>query len=96
MTGYLSIGFELAAELTYPESEGLTSGLLNTSAQIFGLILIHVATPLRTHYGVLPANLFLTGLTVVGTILTIFTKENLRRQQAHERKKSEVNVISDE
>ncbi|VDO95157.1 unnamed protein product [Schistosoma curassoni] len=34
MTGYLSIGFELAAELTYPESEGLSSGLLNTSAQV--------------------------------------------------------------
>ncbi|CAH8618496.1 unnamed protein product [Schistosoma haematobium] len=85
MTGYLSIGFELAAELTYPESEGLSSGLLNTSAQIFGLILIHVATPLRTNYGVLPGNLFLTGLTLIGTIMTVLIKENLYRQQAHER-----------
>ncbi|CAI2731751.1 unnamed protein product [Schistosoma spindalis] len=84
MTGYLSIGFELAAELTYPESEGLSSGLLNTSAQIFGLILIHVATPLRTNYGVLPGNLFLTGLTLIGTIMTVLIKENLYRQQAHE------------
>ncbi|PIK49936.1 putative feline leukemia virus subgroup C receptor-related protein 2 [Apostichopus japonicus] len=33
MTGYLPLGFEYAAELTYPESEGTSSGLLNASAQ---------------------------------------------------------------
>jgi FLVCR family feline leukemia virus subgroup C receptor-related protein len=37
MTGYLPIGFELAAELTYPIAEGTTSGLLNGSAQLFGI-----------------------------------------------------------
>lgn len=36
MTGYLPIGFEFGAELTYPESEATSSGLLNCSAQIFG------------------------------------------------------------
>jgi FLVCR family feline leukemia virus subgroup C receptor-related protein len=34
MTGYLPVGFELAAELTYPASEGTACGLLNTSAQV--------------------------------------------------------------
>lgn len=34
MTGYLPLGFEFAAELTYPESEGTSSGLLNVSAQV--------------------------------------------------------------
>jgi hypothetical protein len=34
MTGYLPLGFEFAAELTYPESEGVSSGLLNVSAQV--------------------------------------------------------------
>ena len=29
MTGYLPVGFEFAAEITYPESEGTSSGLLN-------------------------------------------------------------------
>ncbi|KAK1804833.1 hypothetical protein P4O66_003672 [Electrophorus voltai] len=33
MTGYLPLGFEFAVELTYPESEGTSSGLLNCSAQ---------------------------------------------------------------
>jgi len=34
MTGYLPVGFEFAAELTFPESEGTSSGLLNASAQV--------------------------------------------------------------
>lgn len=34
MTGYLPLGFEFAVELTYPESEGISSGLLNVSAQV--------------------------------------------------------------
>ena len=34
MTGYLPLGFEFAVELTYPESEGMSSGLLNVSAQV--------------------------------------------------------------
>jgi MFS transporter, FLVCR family, feline leukemia virus subgroup C receptor-related protein len=38
MTGYLPVGFEFAAELTYPESEGTSSGLLNTSAQVICFI----------------------------------------------------------
>lgn len=39
MTGYLPVGFEFAAELTYPEPEVTSSGLLNASAQLFGIIL---------------------------------------------------------
>lgn len=34
MTGYLPLGFEFAAELTYPEAEATSSGLLNASAQV--------------------------------------------------------------
>lgn len=37
MTGYLPLGFEFAAEITYPEPEGTSSGLLNAAAQIFGI-----------------------------------------------------------
>ena len=38
MTGYLPIGFEFAAEITYPESEATSSGLLNVSAQVSTLL----------------------------------------------------------
>lgn len=34
MTGYLPVGFELAAELTYPEPEGTSAGLLNAVTQV--------------------------------------------------------------
>lgn len=34
MTGYLPIGFEFGAEITYPSPEGTCAGLLNTSAQV--------------------------------------------------------------
>lgn len=39
MTGYLPLGFEFAVEITYPESEGTSSGLLNASAQVITLFL---------------------------------------------------------
>lgn len=37
MTGYLPLGFEFAAELTFPIAESTASGLLNASAQFFGV-----------------------------------------------------------
>jgi len=39
MTGYLPIGFEFGAEITYPQSEATSSALLNFSVATFGLIL---------------------------------------------------------
>lgn len=38
MTGYLPVGFEFSAEITYPEPEGTSSGLLNASAQAWILM----------------------------------------------------------
>lgn len=37
MTGYLPLGFEFGVEITYPESEGTSSGLLNAFAQVINL-----------------------------------------------------------
>ena len=37
MTGYLPIGFEFAAEITYPVPEGTSTGLLNAMAQVLHL-----------------------------------------------------------
>uniref|UniRef100_A0A8C4PYT3 Feline leukemia virus subgroup C cellular receptor 1 n=1 Tax=Eptatretus burgeri TaxID=7764 RepID=A0A8C4PYT3_EPTBU len=42
MTGYLPVGFEYAVELTYPESEGTSSGLLNASAQVCSIAITHL------------------------------------------------------
>lgn len=51
MTGYLPLGFEYAVELTYPESEGTSSGLLNCSAQVcpHPARLLHIKKNNTTH-----------------------------------------------
>ncbi|XP_023684257.2 choline/ethanolamine transporter flvcr2a [Paramormyrops kingsleyae] len=84
MTGYLPLGFEFAAELTYPESEGTSSGLLNCSAQIFGIIFTVCQGKIIDHFGTLPGNIFLCVFLFIGTILTGLIKSDLRRQKANQ------------
>ncbi|XP_074852851.1 choline/ethanolamine transporter FLVCR2 isoform X1 [Carettochelys insculpta] len=83
MTGYLPLGFEFAAELTYPESEGTSSGLLNVSAQVFGIIFTIGQGKIIDHFGTQAGNLFLCAFLLLGTIVTVFIKADLRRQQAN-------------
>nr|XP_056722811.1 feline leukemia virus subgroup C receptor-related protein 2-like [Euleptes europaea] len=83
MTGYLPLGFEFAAELTYPESEGTSSGLLNVSAQIFGLLFTISQGQIIHHFGTRAGNLFLCAFLVLGTVITVFIKADLRRQNAN-------------
>ncbi|KAL8169154.1 UNVERIFIED_CONTAM: Feline leukemia virus subgroup C receptor- protein 2 [Gekko kuhli] len=83
MTGYLPLGFEYAAELTYPESEGTSSGILNVSAQIFGIIFTISQGQIIDHFGTRAGNLFLCGFLFIGTIITVFIKADLRRQNAN-------------
>jgi len=83
MTGYLPVGFELAAEITYPESEGTSSGLLNASAQFFGIILTPVTRIiLESDMGDIGANLILSGILALGFLMTVFIKADLRRTNA--------------
>uniref|UniRef100_A0A8D2IRM5 Feline leukemia virus subgroup C cellular receptor 1 n=1 Tax=Varanus komodoensis TaxID=61221 RepID=A0A8D2IRM5_VARKO len=70
MTGYLPLGFEFAVEITYPESEGTSSGLLNASAQIFGIIFTLVQGKLTTDYNPRAGNIFVFVWMFIGIILT--------------------------
>ncbi|KAI1237710.1 hypothetical protein IHE44_0013796 [Lamprotornis superbus] len=83
MTGYLPLGFEFAAELTYPESEGTSSGLLNVSAQIFGIAFTIGQGQIMDHFGTKAGNLLLCSVLFLGTVMTAFIKADLRRQQAN-------------
>ncbi|KAJ1157475.1 hypothetical protein NDU88_010187 [Pleurodeles waltl] len=79
MTGYLPLGFEFAVEITYPESEGTSSGLLNASAQIFGILFTLAQGKLTTDYNPLAGNIFLCAWMFVGIILTALIRSDLRR-----------------
>ncbi|VDK72723.1 unnamed protein product [Litomosoides sigmodontis] len=84
MTGYLPIGFEFASELTFPIAEGTASGLLNASAQVFGIVLTLCVGFILQYGTVFASNLTLTAFLIVGTFLTALIKSDLRRQRAHE------------
>lgn len=91
MTGYLPLGFEFAAEITYPEPEGTSSGLLNASAQFFGILFTISASSLLEKFGDIAANSFLSVTLVLGTIMTAVIKSDLRRQRASKVPVVEVN-----
>ncbi|XP_040081992.1 feline leukemia virus subgroup C receptor-related protein 2-like [Oryx dammah] len=93
ITGYLTLGFEFAVELTYPESEGMSSGLLNVSAQVFGIIFTISQGQIIDNYGTMPGNIFLCVFLTLGAVLTAFIKADLRRQRLL-RIFREVEVIS--
>ncbi|XP_061481230.1 heme transporter FLVCR1 isoform X2 [Rhineura floridana] len=83
MTGYLPLGFEFAVEITYPESEGTSSGLLNASAQIFGIIFTLIQGKLTTVYNPRAGNIFLFVWMFIGIILTALIKSDLRRHSVN-------------
>ncbi|CAG2167610.1 unnamed protein product [Oppiella nova] len=82
MTGYLPLGFELAAEISYPQPEGTSAGLLNASAQIFGVIFTFGGSAVIDSFNSLSANLGYVGALVLGSVLTVLIKADLRRQSA--------------
>ncbi|KAL4232469.1 Feline leukemia virus subgroup C receptor-related protein 2 [Mactra antiquata] len=85
MTGYLPVGFEFAAEITYPESEGTSSGLLNASAQTFGIMMTIGMRALLNRVSVMAANITVSVVLLVGTIITALIKADYRRQEAGKR-----------
>ncbi|GAB1600202.1 feline leukemia virus subgroup C receptor-related protein 2-like isoform X1 [Argonauta hians] len=82
MTGYLPVGFEFAVEITFPEPEGTSSGLMNASAQVFGILFTIGMRTLVNQVSVFAANISVCVALLIGLILTGFVKANYRRQKA--------------
>ncbi|XP_040016953.2 choline/ethanolamine transporter FLVCR1 [Gasterosteus aculeatus] len=83
MTGYLPLGFEFGVEITYPESEGTSSGLLNAFAQIFGIIFTLIQGKLTTNHNPMAGNIFLCAWIFLGILLTAFIKSELKRNNVN-------------
>uniref|UniRef100_A0A8C9XFZ7 Choline/ethanolamine transporter FLVCR1 n=1 Tax=Sander lucioperca TaxID=283035 RepID=A0A8C9XFZ7_SANLU len=83
MTGYLPLGFEFGVEITYPESEGTSSGLLNAFAQLFGIIFTLIQGKLTTDYKPLIGNIFLCAWIFLGILLTALIKSELKRHNVN-------------
>ncbi|MFH4976006.1 hypothetical protein AB6A40_002715 [Gnathostoma spinigerum] len=82
MTGYLPIGFEFAAEITFPVPEATSSGLLNGAAQVFGILMTTCAGRVIHQINILTCNIILTAFLFAGTLLTMLIKPDLKRQSA--------------
>lgn len=82
MSGYLMLGYELAAEYTYPESETYSAGVLNITNNVYGIVLVLILEVMLEHYGDVPVHVIFCVALFVGLIMTIMTKDEQRRQQA--------------
>lgn len=82
MTGYLLIGFEMSNEITWPKPESVSAGLLNLSAQVFGVALTSFGSTLVDSRGNLTTNIFFIAAILFGMIVTILIKAQLKRQNA--------------
>uniref|UniRef100_A0A9L0JV39 Major facilitator superfamily (MFS) profile domain-containing protein n=1 Tax=Equus asinus TaxID=9793 RepID=A0A9L0JV39_EQUAS len=79
MAGYIPLGFEFAVELTYPEPESVSAGLLNVSPQVFGIIFTISQDQIIDNYGAMPANIFLCVFLTLGVVLTAFIEADFQR-----------------
>jgi FLVCR family feline leukemia virus subgroup C receptor-related protein len=82
MTGYLGIGYEFAAELTYPVPEGTSSGLLNVSSEVFGVIFTLAGGEMLDAYGDKATNGTLTALLLAGLAMTLLIEGKALKRQA--------------
>lgn len=82
MTGYLGIGYEFAAELTYPIPEGTSSGLLNASSEVFGVLFTLTGGDILDAYGDMATNCTMTALLLAGLAMTTLIEGKALKRQA--------------
>jgi FLVCR family feline leukemia virus subgroup C receptor-related protein len=90
LAGYLSLGYVLCVEYTYPESEDIAAGLLNIMNNIYGIVFVLGLGKLIEIYGDLAAHIGLCSCLFVGFIMTLLTKDEQRRYRTVQRENQTV------
>ncbi|BES98347.1 Major Facilitator Superfamily [Nesidiocoris tenuis] len=79
MTGYFTVGFETAAEITYPENEGTTSGILNGVTQSFAIAATMFGSWLIQQKGVLWCCYFFFFTMLAGSFAALKIPKDYKR-----------------
>ena len=82
MMGYIPVGIEFGAELTYPEPEGTSASILNASAQLVAATLTTIYGIFFKRFGDFTINCISSGLLLIGIWMTYIIPNDLRRQKA--------------
>ncbi|XP_052861150.1 feline leukemia virus subgroup C receptor-related protein 2-like [Anopheles cruzii] len=83
MTGFQPIGYEFAAELTFPEPDGPVMGILNISTQIFGIIITLLISGIQSTLGDFVGNIVFAAFLVLDGSIIALIKSDLRRYNTH-------------
>ncbi|XP_038110765.1 feline leukemia virus subgroup C receptor-related protein 2 [Culex quinquefasciatus] len=83
MTGFQPIGYEFAAELTFPEPDGPVSAILNISTQIFGIVVTLLISGIQQILGDLIGNVVFAAFLLLDASIISLIKSELRRYNTH-------------
>ncbi|KAG8190182.1 hypothetical protein JTE90_011907 [Oedothorax gibbosus] len=81
LTSFLPIGYEYAIEITYPLSELVCACMINTSTQIFGIIITEMVANLLPKYGVIISNCSLIATLFICCIVIGFVTKDYKRSK---------------
>ncbi|XP_058128615.1 heme transporter FLVCR2-like [Anopheles ziemanni] len=83
MTGFQPIGYEFAAELTFPEPDGPVMGILNISTQIFGIVITLMISGIQNILGDFVGNIVFAAFLVLDGNIIALIRSDLRRYNTH-------------
>ncbi|CAH1102513.1 unnamed protein product [Psylliodes chrysocephalus] len=87
VTAYMPAGIEFATEITFPFPESTVTGILMASSQMLTVIITVILGIVIDKFGTLFCLLFMAGVLLVGTVLTLLTPNILNRQAAFMKEK---------